>query len=87
IVIENIIIKDDGSVYVRGKNFNKYSIVNINGTDVETEFIDSEILRVVSEPDEINEIEVITVGQGTFGSAKISISNEYIVAKQQSYID
>lgn len=87
IVIENIIIKDDGSVYVRGKNFNKYSIVNINGTDVETEFIDSEILRVVCEPDEINEIEVITVGQGTFGSAKISISNEYIVAKQQSYID
>lgn len=83
IVIDNIIIKEDGSIYVRGKNFNMYSIVSVNGADVETEFIDSEILRIVYDSDEIDEIEIITVGQGVFGSGKISVSNEYIVSQQQ----
>lgn len=83
IVIENIIIKDDGSVYVRGKNFNRYSIVNINGDDVETEFIDSEILRVVCDMDDIDEIETVTVGQGIYDSVKLSVSNEYIIARRQ----
>ncbi len=79
IVIDNVIVKEDGSIYVRGKNFTSYSIIMLNDTDVKTEYIDSETLRAVVDTELLNELETATVGQGKLGLDKISISNVYRV--------
>ena len=79
IYIDDVIVKEDGSIYIRGRNFTSYSIIMLNDTDVETEYIDSETLRTVADIELLDELETVTVGQGKLGLDKISISNVYDV--------
>lgn len=80
IVIEDVIIEANGDIYVKGKNFNNYSIVIIDDDDYETEFIDTETLKVVIEDvDELEKLETVVVGQGELNITKLSLSNIYVL--------
>lgn len=61
-------------VYVYGKNFNEYSTIMINGKDRETEYIDSETLRLIKHSAEPGD--VITVGQIGVDGILLGTSNE-----------
>lgn len=75
IKIHSVAKEEDGSVYVRGKFFNKYSVVYKNGNAVSTVLIDSNTLKITGiEPEKGDTFTVAQVGADKFA---LSYCDEY----------
>ena len=74
ICVENVYI-DDGYSYIEGDNFTEYSVANVNGQRVETEYMSEDMLRSPYIP---NPDDVITVTQSGPDRVDLSSTDEYV---------
>lgn len=65
--------KDNGTVYVRGANFTKYSVVYVNGDEYETEYVDENTLKIKCE--KLKSLDSFIVSQKS-GDSKLSSTKE-----------
>lgn len=77
--------RSDDFLLIKGQNFTPYSIVALNGTSRETEYLDSQTLRIEL-PVEKNVYE-ITVRQTTKAGIVLSESEPYLCYISQNHID
>ena len=76
IKIHSVTREEDGNQYVRGKYFNKYSVVYKNGDAVTTTFIDNNTLKISGNPPKDGDVYVVAqVGKDKF---PLSYSAEYV---------
>lgn len=74
IVIENVERKSENT-YIKGKNFTPYSIVSVNGREVDTTFVDENTLKISSKA--CKNYEQITIIQKSTNLIKLGESEPY----------
>lgn len=75
ITIKEVVLEPkEMTLYVKGNNFTKYSVIVVDGEEIETEYIDSETLECIYEDDVF---EAVTVAQIGKDKEILSLSDEY----------